>query len=234
MIVVVGERGGVEETSFVLEHGADPVRGLVERGWVAGAVVADGAPEDLVLRYEVSAADPPRATGSGPLLRPPLATGATEADRAAARRRRRVAAYAVVVESGALLLTRLAPRTGAAGDWTLPGGGVDAGEEPVAAVHREVAEETGQSLSEVRLVGVMTAHWVGVSERGPEENHAVRLLHTARCTSPTRPVVHDVGGSTTEARWVPLTEVAGYRLVPTVPVALAATGHGWAHPNAQS
>ena len=229
MITVVGERGGTEVSRFRLGHGDDPVSGLAERGWRAGGVRASGVLGDLLLRYEVSPTDVVRRH----LV--PHGPGLTAGERAAARPRQRVAAYAVVVADGALLLTLLSQRTGSgAGRWTLPGGGVDPGEEPSAAVLREVHEETGQDVDEVRLLEVVTRHWVGVSDRGPEDHHAVRLVHSARCAQPTRPVVHDVGGSTADARWVPLGEVAGLPVVPTVPVALAAAGVGWAHPGPQS
>jgi 8-oxo-dGTP diphosphatase len=228
VITVVGDRGGQEVTRFRLGHGEDPVAGLAARGWRAGGVRAEGVLGGLVLRYAVVAAgvvaEPAGPDGPGP----------TAEDRARVRPRQRVAAYAVVVEQGALLLTLLSDRTGAAGRWTLPGGGVDPGEEPVAAVLREVHEETGQDVDEVRLLEVVTHHWVGVSQHGPEDHHAVRLVHRARCTRPTRPVVHDVGGSTADARWVPLEDVVELPVVPTVPVALAAAGVGWAHPGPQS
>ena len=228
MITVVGERGGREVARFRLGHGDDPAAGLAARGWRAGAVRSEGPLGDLVLRYRVTpgAAAPGTRTAQGP--------GLTADERALVRPRQRVAAYAVVVTDGSLLLTLLSERTGAAGRWTLPGGGVDPGEEPVAAVVREVHEETGQDVDEVHLLEVVTQHWVGVSARGPEDHHAVRLVHRARCTRPTRPVVHDVGGSTADARWVPLAEVSELPLVPTVPVALTAAGVGWGHREAQS
>lgn len=37
--------------------------------------------------------------------------------------------------------------------WTVPGGGLKPGEEPVAAVRREVVEEVGITLSAVQLLG---------------------------------------------------------------------------------
>ncbi len=228
MITVVGCRGGLEEVSFRLGHGRDPVAGLAARGWRAGVVRAEGVLGDLVLRYDVE----PAEAVAEPTA--PQGSGLTPEERAVVRPRRRVAAYAVVVEQGALLLTLLSERTRAAGDWTLPGGGIDPAEEPGAAVLREVHEETGQDVEDVHLLAVVTAHWVGVSDRGPEDHHAVRLVHRARCPRPTRPVVHDVGGSTADARWVPLGEVARLPLVPTVPVALAAAGVRWAHGRAQS
>ena len=77
----------------------------------------------------------------------------------------------------------------------------------------------------------MTQHGVGRSPRGLEYYHAVRLLHTARCPRPTRPVVQDVGGTTSDARWVPLEELPSVEVVASVKVALRAVGlvgdHAW-------
>jgi hypothetical protein len=36
-----------------------------------------------------------------------------------------------------------------------------------------------------------------------EDFHAVRLVYRATCADPTDPVVHDQGGTTAAARWVP-------------------------------
>lgn len=48
-----------------------------------------------------------------------------------------MAAYAVCVRDDEILLARWVDRAGAK-RWTLPGGGMDYGEEPVATVVREV------------------------------------------------------------------------------------------------
>ena len=62
-------------------------------------------------------------------------------------RRQRVAAYAVILrERGGrveILLSRLAPRVSRSELWTLPGGGVDHGEDPRDALIREMQEEAG-------------------------------------------------------------------------------------------
>lgn len=221
MITVVGDLEGREVVRFPLGHGGDPAAGLAARGWSGSVVAVDGVMGRLTLRYAVHAAPGPGAVPAPGESRGP---GLTRGEREGVVPRRRVAAYAVVVARGRLLLTLLSERTGAAGRWNLPGGGLDPGETPAAGVVREVAEETGQVVDEVRLVDVMTEHWVGRSPRGPEDHHAVRLLHVARCTRPTRPVVHDVGGSTADARWVALDELDAVPVVASVPVALRSVG----------
>lgn len=228
MITVVGSEGGGPVVSFALAHGADPLTELVARGWAGTLSEVTGVLGDLTIRYAVT----PAGVRPSPDL--PGGPGLSRSEREGVRPRQRVAAYAVVVADAAVLLTQLSGTTGAGGRWNLPGGGLDPGESPTEAVLREVAEETGQVVDRVRLVDVMTQHWVGRSPRGAEDYHAVRLLHTARCTRPTRPVVHDVGGSTADARWVPLDGLGGVPVVASVPVALDAAGLEWARPPAQS
>ena len=218
MITVVGSTDGKVVTRFALAHGEDPAVGLAVRGWPGTVVGVEGVLGDLTLRYNVQPAapvDPPLG---------PQGPGLTDAERLGVDPHQRVAAYAVVVADDRLLLTQLAGYTGAEGRWNLPGGGLDPGESPTDGVVREVAEETGQVVDEVRLVDVMTQHWVGRSPRGLEDYHAVRLLHTARCARPTRPVVHDVGGSTSDARWVPLDALSSVSVVASVRAALRAVG----------
>ena len=65
-------------------------------------------------------------------------------------RRQRIGAYAVIVRDDQILLSRLAPRLTKSELWTLPGGGVDHGEDPRAAVVREVHEETGLDVARRR------------------------------------------------------------------------------------
>ncbi|MEQ1765388.1 MAG: NUDIX domain-containing protein [Pyrinomonadaceae bacterium] len=66
-----------------------------------------------------------------------------------------VSAAAVVVDAeGKVLVLHhlLRPITG----WGLPGGFIDAGEQPHAAIRRELMEETGITLSDVRLLHLKT------------------------------------------------------------------------------
>ncbi len=229
MITVVGEHDGRTVAAFALGHGEDPLAGLLERGWAGRAHRVEGVLGDLGLRYAV---EPATAGTTGPAV--PQGPGLDDVDRVGVVPHQRVAAYAVVVADERLLLTQLAARTGAGGRWNLPGGGLDPGEGPQDAVVREVLEETGQVVHDVHLVDIMTQHWVGRSPRGLEDYHAVRLLHTARCPRPTTPVVHDVGGSTADARWVRLDELGSVEVVASVPVALRAAGVTDLHGRPQS
>lgn len=62
----------------------------------------------------------------------------------------------VVVLSGDEVLLVQPARGVARGHWTLPGGFVNAFEDPADAARREVREETGLQLGELRLVGTVT------------------------------------------------------------------------------
>lgn len=66
------------------------------------------------------------------------------------RYRRRPGAYAILWRDGRLLLTH---QQAPVPEYQLPGGGVDPGESSLAALHREVAEETGWSIGAPRLLG---------------------------------------------------------------------------------
>lgn len=73
-----------------------------------------------------------------------------EAVKAGQRYRRRPGVYAVLLDGASLLLTHQAePKP----EYQLPGGGIDRGEQPIAALHREVNEETGWRIGRPSLVG---------------------------------------------------------------------------------
>ncbi len=66
------------------------------------------------------------------------------------RYRLRAGVYAIVPRGGRLLLTyQSAPQP----EFQLPGGGVDAGESPLQALHREVIEETGWRIRPLYRLG---------------------------------------------------------------------------------
>ena len=62
----------------------------------------------------------------------------------------RPGAYAVLPRDGAVLLTC---HFGDTPDLQLPGGGIDPGESPLQALHREVFEETGWHIDRPRRLG---------------------------------------------------------------------------------
>lgn len=63
---------------------------------------------------------------------------------------RRAGAYALLPRDGMLLLTSYSNPDP---DIQLPGGGIDPGESPLMALHREVFEETGWHIAAPRRVG---------------------------------------------------------------------------------
>jgi 8-oxo-dGTP diphosphatase len=115
-------------------------------------------------------------------------------------RRQRVAAYAVVLRGPDVLLSRLAPYLVPDEQWTLPGGGIDFGEDPRDAVVREVYEETGLDVT------VGDRAWIDSGGRG--DYHAIRIVFEAWAPKDApEPRVVEVDGSTVDARWVPLADV---------------------------
>jgi ADP-ribose pyrophosphatase YjhB (NUDIX family) len=127
-------------------------------------------------------------------------------------RRQRLAAYGVAYDEGRLLVTQLAPHTGAPGAWTLPGGGVDHGEHPEASLAREFVEETGLEATVGELVGVYSHHFTGRAPSGVlEDFHGLRLVYGARVDGTRAPRVLDVGGTTVAAAWHPVDRVAELR-----------------------
>jgi 8-oxo-dGTP diphosphatase len=127
-------------------------------------------------------------------------------------RRQRVAAYAVIMRvttEPEVLLCRLAPRISRTELWTLPGGGLDHGEDPRDALLREIVEETGLDATVGDTAHVYSAHLPRASRDGVMTDfHALRIVYDAWVpTDAPAPRVIEVGGSTVEAAWHPLARV---------------------------
>ena len=80
-----------------------------------------------------------------------------------------IVAAGVVVEQGKVLLSRRKQGTHLAGRWEFPGGKVEAGEDPRAALRRELEEELGIHVDVGEIVDV-TFH------RYEDDDKAVLLL----------------------------------------------------------
>lgn len=140
----------------------------------------------------------------------------------------RVAAYALVVRDGAdgpqVLLTRNSPRGPHPGWWTLPGGGIDHGEEARDALVREVREETGLACTPGEVLEVGSTRFEGTAPSGRREDfHSLQIVFDAVVTG-GEPAVLEVNGTTDAAAWVRVAElgVDPYRTRDVVRSALAA------------
>lgn len=112
-------------------------------------------------------------------------------------------AYAVITdETGRMLLPHW--QAAGAGGWTLPGGGIDPGEDPVDAAVREVYEESGYRCSIDGLLGVDSMVIPGerrlsTSGRTGVPMHALRIVYRAHITGGELTV--ETEGSTDDVAW---------------------------------
>jgi 8-oxo-dGTP pyrophosphatase MutT (NUDIX family) len=111
----------------------------------------------------------------------------------------------------------MSARTRIAGLWTLPGGGVDHGEDPRDALRREVYEETGLHVEPVRVLDVHSTHFVGPRADGlVEDYHGIHLIFAAEIDGDSRtvqPHVIEAESSTEHAEWVTFERAKGLDLL---------------------
>ena len=135
-----------------------------------------------------------------------------------AERRQRISAYGLIVADGSILLARIAAGYPGEGSWTLPGGGLDWGEAPQEALHRELFEETGLR-GEIRTL-------LGIDSLRLERNrngkrigfHGLRIIYEVEAAG--EPRVTEVDGSVAEAKWFPLGAIPQLATVDLVETAL--------------
>lgn len=116
------------------------------------------------------------------------------------RYRQRSGVYAVLPREGALLLTH---QSEPIPEFQLPGGGIDPGESPLAALHREVFEETGWRIARPRRLGVFRRFtYMPEYDLWAEKLCQVYIAHPVRQHGPPQEAGHS-------AHWVGLDIAAG-------------------------
>jgi ADP-ribose pyrophosphatase YjhB (NUDIX family) len=125
--------------------------------------------------------------------------------------RTRIGGYALCVDDGRILLARLSAIEVDVGAWTLPGGGIEFGEHPDAAVIRELEEETGY-VGEIEDVAGVFSHVYRQSRaaRGADLHFLGVVYHVRIVGSGLR---DEVGGTTDTAAWFRRDELQEIRLV---------------------
>ncbi len=120
-----------------------------------------------------------------------------EAVKAGQRYRLRPGVYAVLLRGNSLLSTfQMEPLP----EFQLPGGGIDAGEQPIAALHREVFEETGWKIEIERRIGAFRRFtFMPEYDLWAEKLCTVFLARPIRRLGPPREAGHS-------AVWLPVNE----------------------------
>lgn len=136
-------------------------------------------------------------------------------------------AYALVVRDDRVLLSRLATRVSSTELWTLPGGGIEHGEDPREAVVREVHEETGLDVTVGQSAWTSSWHQPDrVRDGEVRDAHGVHLVYEGWVAKDApAPRVVEVDGSTTDAAWHPLPRVLEGTLPVTHLVTAALAAH---------
>lgn len=136
----------------------------------------------------------------------------------------RVAAYAVIIDADdRILLAHW--NEGRRAAWTLPGGGLEPGEDPEHAARREVREETGYRASVGELLGIHSRVIPAgrrLTEGATSPLHAIRIVYRGRIVGGR--LRHELHGSTDRAEWFALAQVPGLQRVKLVDIALRMAG----------
>ena len=124
----------------------------------------------------------------------------------------RPAAYALIIEQGKILMTRWVPEDPSmAPMWSLPGGGMEPGEQADETALREALEETGYSIAIEDILGVHAGHFPARTGMYGSKLPfcALRIVYRAHIV--TGELRHEENGSSDIARWVPIAELDSLR-----------------------
>ncbi|MEM9356894.1 MAG: NUDIX domain-containing protein [Pseudomonadota bacterium] len=139
----------------------------------------------------------------------------------------RAAAYVVVHDHNSrLLLTQFEkighPQSGA---WTLPGGGMEWGEQAHETAARELKEETGLDAEIGPLLGVQSQWFEASSTPSRKSGHAIRLIF--RGTNAFGELKRDFSDddTTIDAAWFDMNELHKLKRVSVVDFAIALIGN---------
>lgn len=113
----------------------------------------------------------------------------------------------MVVENGRVLIVRRS-RPPLQGSWSLPGGAVDVGETLVAAVQREVLEETGLVVDVGPMVEVLDR--IHLDASGRVEYHYVLIDYLCAVVGGRLEPQSDA----VDARWASMVDLAAYGISP--------------------
>ncbi len=145
---------------------------------------------------------------------PPAAGGVVQ--------RTRLAAYVWCEDDDAVLLARIAPGYPDPGAWTLPGGGLDFGEDPADGALRELTEETGLTGRLGAILGVRSEVLEPEVTVSGHRIHSIGLLY--RCAITGGVLRDEPDGSSDHAAWIPFGRLGALPLVDLVTWARGVTG----------
>jgi len=114
-----------------------------------------------------------------------------------------VAAAALIDQNGRILVQKRPEGKPMAGLWEFPGGKVEAGETPEAALVRELAEELGIDVKELDIEPVIFA------SEAVEDQHLILLLYICR-----KWTGHIQSAESLDIQWLPVEAIQGLPMPP--------------------
>ena len=118
--------------------------------------------------------------------------------------------YAVITRAATILFVYSPEHA----QWTLPGGGLEFGEDPVDGVSREVGEETGYNIHVDQLLGTFVTSYPRGLNSTTHPVEVLRLIYQA--TILDGELTHEIAGSTSQARWFPIADIPTLDVHPIV------------------